>query len=49
MDLGFALQSLCLEAVARGSVGADACVVPVPRPIDEHVAARFVALYAATA
>ena len=30
MDLGFALQARCLEAVARGAVGADACVVPGP-------------------
>jgi adenosylhomocysteinase len=42
MDLGFALQARCLEAVARGDVGADACVVPVPRSIDESVAASFV-------
>jgi adenosylhomocysteinase len=42
MDLGFALQSRCLEAVARGAVGADACVVPVPRSIDEQVASSFV-------
>jgi adenosylhomocysteinase len=44
MDLGFALQARCLEAVALGTVGADACVVPVPRVIDESVAAAFVAL-----
>ncbi len=44
MDLGFALQARCLEAVARGEVGAEACVVPVPREIDEAVAAAFVAL-----
>jgi adenosylhomocysteinase len=43
MDLGFALQARCLEAVARGDVGAEACVVPVPRGIDEGVAASFVA------
>jgi adenosylhomocysteinase len=42
MDLGFALQARCLEAVARGDVGAEACVVPVPRAIDESVAASFV-------
>jgi adenosylhomocysteinase len=42
MDLGFALQARCLEAVARGDVGAEACVVPVPRAIDEQVAASFV-------
>jgi adenosylhomocysteinase len=43
MDLGFALQARCLEAVATGVVGADACVVPVPRAIDEAVASAFVA------
>ena len=43
MDLGFALQARCLEAVARGEVGREACVVPVPRAIDERVAASFVA------
>ncbi len=42
MDLGFALQSRCLEAVARGDVGPETCVVPVPRSIDESVAASFV-------
>jgi adenosylhomocysteinase len=44
MDIGFALQARCLEAVAAGAVGAEACVVPVPRAIDERVAADFVAL-----
>jgi adenosylhomocysteinase len=43
MDLGFALQTRCLEAVALGAVGPEACVVPVPREIDEAVAAQFVA------
>jgi adenosylhomocysteinase len=42
MDLGFALQARCLEAVATGAVGPESCVVPVPRPIDEAVAAAFV-------
>jgi hypothetical protein len=28
--------------VATGAVGAEACVVPVPREIDEAVAAQFV-------
>jgi adenosylhomocysteinase len=42
MDLGFALQARCLEAIARGEVGPEACVVPVPRSIDESVAASFV-------
>jgi adenosylhomocysteinase len=44
MDLGFALQARCLEAVATGTVGAEACVVPVPRAIDEAVSSAFVAL-----
>jgi len=43
MDLGFALQARCLEAVARGDVGVESCVVPVPRVIDEAVASAFVA------
>ena len=30
MDLGFALQARCLEAVAQGAVGAGHVVVPVP-------------------
>ena len=42
MDLGFALQARCLEAVARGSVGPDACVVPVPTDIDASVAEAYV-------
>jgi adenosylhomocysteinase len=42
MDLGFALQARCLEAVARGDAGPDLCVVPVPRAIDESVARAFV-------
>lgn len=44
MDLGFALQARCLEAVATGAVGAESCVVPVPRSIDEAVSSAFVAL-----
>jgi adenosylhomocysteinase len=44
MDLGFALQARCLEAVATGAVGPEACVVPVPRAIDEAVADAFVSL-----
>jgi adenosylhomocysteinase len=44
MDLGFALQVRCLEAVAQGAVGPADCVVPVPRAIDEAVARGFVAL-----
>jgi adenosylhomocysteinase len=44
MDLGFALQVRCLEAVATGAAGPEACVVPVPRAIDEAVAGAFVSL-----
>ena len=44
MDLGFALQARCLEAVALGRVGAVDCVVPVPRTIDEQVAEAFLML-----
>ncbi len=45
MDLGFALQARCLEAVASGAVGADHAVVPVPRSIDEAVANAFLEVY----
>ena len=41
MDLGFALQARCLEAVASRSVDAASCVVPVPRPIDAAVASGY--------
>ena len=41
MDLGFALQARCLEAVALGKVGAESSVVPVPRDIDERVANAY--------
>jgi adenosylhomocysteinase len=44
MDIGFALQARCLEAIALGQVDAAACVVPVPRAVDEAVAAAFVSL-----
>ncbi len=46
MDLGFALQARCLEAVARGQVGPADCVVPVPREIDAAVATAYIELYA---
>jgi adenosylhomocysteinase len=46
MDLGFALQARCLEAIARGRVSADATVVPVPRLIDEVVASSYLELVA---
>ena len=45
MDLGFALQARCLEAVADGTVGTGHVVVPVPRAIDERVANAFLAAY----
>jgi hypothetical protein len=41
MDLGFALQARCLEAVANGSVGAASCVVPVPGRIDAAIATSY--------
>ena len=41
MDLGFALQARCLEAVARGTVDASSCVVPVPPAIDAAVATAY--------
>ena len=44
MDLGFALQARCLEAVATRAVGAADCVVPVPRAVDEAVARAYVEL-----
>ena len=46
MDLGFALQARCLEAVAAGSLGGGHAVVPVPRFIDELVAVSFLDRYA---
>ncbi|MCP4380873.1 MAG: hypothetical protein GY798_05535 [Hyphomicrobiales bacterium] len=44
MDMGFALQARCLEAVARGEVGAEQCVVPVTRVIDENVANAYLGI-----
>jgi adenosylhomocysteinase len=41
MDLGFALQARCLEAVANGSVDAASCVVPVPGSIDAAIATSY--------
>jgi adenosylhomocysteinase len=44
MDLGFALQARCLEAVATRSVDADpmaSCVVPVPGHIDAAIANSY--------
>jgi len=43
MDIGFSLQARCLEAIARGDVGAESCVVPVPRSVDESIARDYVA------
>lgn len=43
MDLGFALQTRCLEAIARDAVAPDSTLVPVPRAIDERVASDFLA------
>jgi adenosylhomocysteinase len=44
MDLGFTLQARCLELIARGGVGGEACVVPVPRAIDTAVAEAYLTL-----
>ncbi len=38
MDTGFKLQTLCLAAVADGSVGPEHCVIPVPDDINALVA-----------
>jgi len=45
MDLGFALQARSLEALARGLLGKESVVVPVPRFIDELVATSFLDVY----
>jgi adenosylhomocysteinase len=45
MDLGFALQARCLEAVARGRSGPEEVVVPVPSSINAMVAEAFLELY----
>lgn len=41
MDLGFALQARCLEAIASGDVSETECVTPVPRHIDTAVAESY--------
>ncbi|MFY9933990.1 MAG: adenosylhomocysteinase [Streptosporangiaceae bacterium] len=41
MDLGFALQARCLEAVAARRVDETSCVVPVPATIDAAVATSY--------
>ena len=45
MDLGFALQARCLEAVAGGRTSPDDVVVPVPSAINAAVAEAFLQLY----
>ncbi|WP_354540960.1 adenosylhomocysteinase [Rhizobium sp. OAE497] len=44
MDLGFTLQARCLERVAKRSVGAESCIVPVPADIDAMVASTYLDL-----
>ena len=44
MDLEFALQARCLEAVAAGAVDASSCVVPVPGAIDAAIARAYLDL-----
>ncbi|MBB3383144.1 MULTISPECIES: adenosylhomocysteinase [unclassified Rhizobium] len=44
MDLGFALQARCLERVAKGGLGKEACVIPVPTDIDALVASAYLDL-----
>jgi adenosylhomocysteinase len=44
MDLGFALQARCLEAVATRTVDETSCVVPVPGRIDAAVATGYLDL-----
>jgi len=46
MDLGFALQARCLEAVARGRTSPEDVVVPVPPWINALVAEAFLERYA---
>jgi adenosylhomocysteinase len=45
MDLGFALQARCLEAVANGALDIGPLVAPVPRVIDAAVANAFLDAY----
>jgi len=49
MDLGFALQARCLEAIANGTVSGGNQVVAVPRFIDEMVARAFLRAYGSPA
>ena len=41
---GFTLQARCLEAVALGRVGTEACVAPAPRSIAERAANAYLDL-----
>ena len=41
MELGFALQARCLEAVTTGSVDATSCAVPVSGHIDAAIANSY--------
>src|SRR6266480_1487902 len=45
MDLGFALQARCLEAIARGRASPEDVVVPVPAWINALVAEAFLERY----
>jgi adenosylhomocysteinase len=44
MDIGFAMQARCLEAIATDNVGPGSVVVPVPRRIDELIADAYLDL-----
>lgn len=44
MDLGFALQARCLEAIALGHADPVQCVAPVPPEIDARVARAYLNL-----
>jgi adenosylhomocysteinase len=44
MDLGFTLQARCLERVAKGRLGPEYCIVPVPANIDAMVANAYLDL-----
>lgn len=45
MDLGFALQARCLEAIASGKASKEDCVVPVPADIDAAIASQYLDLH----
>jgi adenosylhomocysteinase len=44
MDIGFAMQARCLEAIATDTVDPGSVVVPVPRRIDEQIAEAYLGL-----